>query len=926
MAVRLGLTGFWVRYADGRTRRFSWLWLLPVLSVPLVLLLGLAFQSQPIVRYYVNRAMREPAYLGSAVRVFLHVNRTSLENLVLAQPEPLRSELPTLHLDLGNNTISDMMKALALGDPALDHEPGGDKPWFPGQYTDEGGQPRRVQVCIRGANVWHHRPEKPSLRLRIRQEDQTDRRFVELSRPEDVLAMKNWLPDRLGRRQGMLSDLGDHVRLVLNGKFMGVYLRTMRAEEPLALLNGRMPGTFFKGDLLSQAERAGGPLWDGLPRWSLDGEVDDGFNLGVFQRFLHLATALTPAPALVAAGDPQGVAAARLEALGEVLDLELYARWAALMIATCSVHTEEWHNHTYFVTTYQGQVEAVPWDVNGYGVHVPPSVPPDVLLHPPMLAISRDPRWVHRRNLALWGLLQGDCHPDRLLAEIDAELARMLPDLRADENLSTFEWTHVGLIELPWSVAAIEPKRAELEAFVRARHALLAAYLADARVSVGPDPERPGASRVVVWGSAAVRVARDDGGPLATDAWGGEPDLLHPGLSEALEDFTEFTYERGGRHPFARPAPLVYRVDAPPERLRFVNAVTGAAVAPGPEATAPLPARSVHPGRFSVPAREDVVLGPGELRLDRDLTTAPGQRLLIRPGTRLLLAPGVGIYARGQVLAEGTAEAPIELRPSGAEPWGAFGVMGPGADISRFRHVRVQGGSVGERFSRWKGQFNVYGRPGREGQGEVLLQDCWFGRSFVGDDSVNLAEVDARVERCAWEDARSDALDLDMCRVRVRDCRWTNSGNDGLDNMTCDTDVRDCVFVGSGDKAISMGEASRITVQRCQMLSCARGIELKDATRAVVFDSVFRGCGVTVNSYQKKAWYGRGGLGALVRCRLEESRELDVKLAPRCDLTLVETEAARVDASPDRVRRAPSLGPEWEDLLRRARDWAREKD
>lgn len=902
MRVRLTLRGFWVVYADGRVRRFSWLWLIPLLLLPVVLVWALAFQSQPLVRYYVRRAISEPAYLGSAMRMLVHVNRVSLENLLFSTPEPLVSELPTVHIWAGNNTVDDMMRALAFGDPALDHDPGGDKPYFPAQYQDETGQQRRVQMCLRGANVWHHRPEKPSLRLRVRQEDELDRRFIELSRPEDVLALKNWLPDRLGRRLGLMSDLGEHVRVFLNRKYMGVYLRTARPEEPLALLNGRMPGTFFKGDLLDTRTRGEG-LWVSRAPWGLDGEAEEAFNLGLFERFL--AASRGP-PTL------EGVLA-----LEEVLDEERYARWAALAIATCSVHTDDFHNHTYFVTTYQAQVEVVPWDLNGFGVHVPPVVPPDLLLHPPMRMISRDPRWVHRRNEVLWQLLHGDCEPARLGAEIDVAVRRMRRDLQADENLSSFEWTHVGLLEVPWSVRSIDAKVAELKEFAVRRHAFLRAYLEDARVSVMP--AGPGASRVLVWGSAAVRVRDQDGLPVATDGWPGAPDLLYPGLSEELGEFDQFTWERGAKYAYALPAPLEYVVQAPPERLRFVHALTGAPVSPRPAPEASLAARSVHPRGFPVHPTQPLVLGPGEVRLSQDLCPAPGQGLVIQPGTRLLLEPGVGIYVRGQVLAEGTAEAPIEVLPAGDQPWGAFGVMGPGAETSRFRHLRLEGGSVGERFARWKGMFDLYGVPG-EDHGQALLADCAFGRNHVGDDAVNLAELTVRVERCSFSDARSDALDLDMCRAEVVDCRFVNSGNDGLDNMTCDTDVRGSSFEGCGDKAISMGEASRVTVQRCTVTGCARGIELKDASLGLVLDTRFAGCGVAVNAYQKKPHYGRGGRGALVRCQLTGSQKVDVSLKPRCELVLVDTRVQRFDAQPPQVLVAPSLsGPEWAPLLERAR-------
>ena len=72
--------------------------------------------------------------------------------------------------------------------------------------------------------------------------------------------------------------------------------------------------------------------------------------------------------------------------------------FGALMIVTGSVHTGGWHNHLYFLCSNQGRIEAIPWDCNAYGIFADSDVPPDVVKHPVMDMITRDPRWVHRRN------------------------------------------------------------------------------------------------------------------------------------------------------------------------------------------------------------------------------------------------------------------------------------------------------------------------------------------------------------------------------------------------------------------------------------------------------------------------------------------------------------------------------------------------
>lgn len=901
--VRAGRAGLFLTYPDGRVRRFGWWWLTPFVAAPALLLLALAFQSQPVVRYYTAKGLKEPAYAGSAAKMFAHVNRASLENLLFVQPEPLESELPTVRLVIGNNTISDMMRALAHGDPALDHDPGGNRPYFPALLVNGAEQSITGQLCLRGSGQWHHKPEKPSLRFRIRQEDVRDRRFLELSRPEDVLALKNWLPDRMGRRLGLLSDRSEHVRLVLNQKSFGVYLASMRPEEPLALLNGRLPGTFFKGDVFDRQLRPRMWVSPRDPVWGVDGELEDPLTLSLFDRFL------------AACEEP-----ASLETLLElerVLDTEVHARWSALQIATTSVHTDQWHNHMYFATPYQGRIEAVPWDMNGFGVHVTPRVPPELLINPPMLLISRDPRWVHRRNEVLSGLVNGDLRPERISAEIDAAVARMRKDLEADENLSSFEWTAVGLIEVPWSVRSIDEKVAELKRFAAERHSLLRAWLDDARVSVEPDPA--GGSRVTVWGHVAVRVALDGGGPVESDGWPGAPDLLYPGLSEELLEHREASFEGGLPYAYATPAPLVYRVGAPPERLRFANAITGAAVTPIPAGPFSGRVRSFHPSTLPAPPVEDVVLGPGEVRLERDLETAPGQRLVLLPGTRLRLAAGVGIHCQGEVVAEGTAEAPIEIAPIGSEAWGAFGVRGPGADRSRFRHLRVAGGSSGTGLARWRGMFNLYGAPGLDGQGEAVIADCTFEASR-GDDAVNLAEVVVAIERTTFADTQGDALDLDGSRATLNGCRFERVGDDALETSYYgQTVVRDTTFAEVQGSALLAGQGARLVARGCRVRGADRALELIDGARALLVECALSRAGTGVFAEMRQPHHGgTGGIGALLRCRLG-SNKVDVQLESQTHLYVLDTTlVGMVDAPPDRFHEAVALSKDWDELLRLA--------
>ncbi|HTF88238.1 MAG TPA: CotH kinase family protein [Planctomycetota bacterium] len=899
MRIRFGLKQFSVT-SDGRTRQFSWLWLLPMAAVPVILLVSLALFDDPLVSQTIRRARYQPKARGEAIDLFVRANRTALENLVASEPPLPHSDIPTLELEVPKNTLEAMQTALRTGDPMLSHLPGGDQPYFNATLKEDDGDLLGGEVCLRGLSAWHHHPEKPSLRFKIKKDDvRGDRRYVELSRPEDVLALKNWIPDQLGSGLGLLSDFSDHVRVFVNNKYLGVYLRSMRADESLSLRNGRMPGSFFKGEFRDDwsqwdKDKAFADLWGTSPDGWRSSLEEEESNWPLFHRFLDT---------LREERGPESLA--RLEGL---LDMEVYAKWAAVMVVTGSSHTDGFHNQVFYFDPNHGSLEAVPWDSNAYGMHSDARTPPDLVLHPVMEFAISDPRWVHRRNQIVRQLLETTASAAELNLLIDRAVDRMLPDLKADMHLSSLELMP-DLI--PWSVLDIEPKRREIKEWAAERGELLRKYLADAQVFIEESSERPGWSRVDVAGSVAVRVARADGADPEADTWAGDPTLLYPGLSAQLSDYISTPFKKSSHKAYAHAVPLTYFVRGAPGELSFTNAITDSPVVPRSGRFDGLPGevRTIHPSRFEAPKTGDVVLGPGEVLMEEDLHVGAAQRLLIRAGTRIRLKEGVGIYSRGQTLVQGTPDAPVELLAAGAEPWACFGVSGLASRGSRFESMIASGGSTGNDAARqFKGMFNVYESD------DVVLRNCRFGRNEIGDDTVNLASSTILVEDCEWNDSLSDALDLDMCRGLIRRCHWRNSGNDGLDLMAGRITVRDCSFEGSGDKGVSVGEDTQLDLRDCIIRRCLVGMEVKDRSHALVTCTSFQGNNIGAHAYQKKWLFGVGGSIALVSCEIEGSLLEDLSIEKRCRAYLVDTPVGGFCEGVERIATLGFLADDWNSL------------
>ena len=812
------------------------------------------------------------------------------KNVVAVTRVPRESELPTFRMTVPNNTLLEMQRALIVGDEKLGHGEGGTKPYFKALLEMDDCS-SEIKVCLRGSMFWHHRPEKPSFRIKLKKADvEQGDRYIELTTPEDSLNIKNWLPMQLGEDLRLMADDSHPVRLFVNEKYFGVYMRSARQGEPFALANERMPGTFFKAEFCPD-------MWLKAEAWKLFGQQDPA-DVIVFQQFLDLL-ALPPT-------------AENIERFEEIFDAEMFARWAALMSVIGSVHTDNIHNHSYFICSNQGKIEPLPWDCNGYGIHTDSTPPVDLEIQPVLRHLNADPRWVHRRNQLIYELINGSGSKLAVRKRCDAFLMKILPDLEADQNLG--EITNVSGVGWQWistSVADFDKLREELVAWIHARNRFLEKYLNDAKFAVvesgGYDSNQV---RVLVFGSTAVKV---------TNVVSGESRVLFPGLSNECSIYTSHQKHGTSEYPFLKPTMMAYQLDASREQLTFSNAITGESLfdspLPHPESEF-APARTIAPDQFSRELTSDVVLGPGEVTLEKDLIVGRYQKLIVRAGTQLNLGAGVGLYSRGLTRFEGTADQPITIRRYDSELWAAIGIAGENTAGSIFEFVDVAGGSTGKLDElRFKGMLNAYRCP------DITLRNCTIGRNFVGDDAVNLAESNVRVEKCLWRDSKADALDLDMCKGTVTNCRWLNSGNDGLDLMSCVLKVSDCYFEGSGDKGISVGENTRLDANRVKIVGCLVGSEVKDDSVAQYTHCVFEGCGVGVHSYQKKWFYSGGGRTALVSCKVSGSETHDVEMKSKCSIILVDTtlndskNAGKGPKNQARIKNLNSLPPSWHTLM-----------
>ena len=884
---RIDRRGLWTRRGYARERLTPWRALLLWLSFPFLLFgcLVLAANRRSLAGTELlatalgaGRGRGAAAEFGDSILV-------AAQNTLLSTPSRRASDLPRVDLQVQRQALELLERAEVEGNPALGRSPGGDRPFVQGLYREDRGPWQVTKIGRRGLSMYHHLSEKPSFRIRIRKRGLSQtRRHVELLRPEDPLALCNVLPYGLARRLGLMAEPSEPVRLFVNGRPFGVYVRGERPTEALMISQKRLPGTIWKGD---EADREAaiqdnvsqGVLFQSTKLWKSEDDPVPGSK-----------EALEDLIATLRFGEDTW-SQEQSERLERVLDVEAYARYEAFNAIVGGIHTTLSHNHALFWNTYRGRLEPIPWDVNGYGFLAKPRLTPNVCQHPITGRLYSDPRWVHRRDELLWELLRGEASEELELKALRAHVARVLPAAREDPLTSH----GIGRVDLvPLSELGAEVAR--VEAWIKERHAFLRQYLAFSMASVRPSPERPGWSEVSVDGAIALRVG---GGPERGR-------LLYPAMSYELRGVAGLLTTPTN---ILVPVPRSYLVQGAPAALALTNAVTGGGVRLTPRPRAAEKSRSFQP-QPRQKAPPEISLGPGVVDLRESLDLSADQVLRIHSGTIVRLHSGVGIYARGQVLAQGSKERPIRLERAGEAPWACVGLYGPGTRGSRFEHVSMAGGSVGSDGSRrFLGMLSVYFCP------DLELTRCQFGRNAVGDDAVNLAQTRVRIRACTWQGARSDGLDLDRCVARIEDSEFLECGNDGLDLSHGTIWVSGGRFANCGDKGLSAGEGTRALLEGVRVEGCRYGVQSKDASAVILQSCELVRNQIGLHAYRKKPMFRIGGLVLLRGTRIHQSRLVDVSLDQLTGAFLTEGSVAeRLGHGAERLRQSAEVPPIWSQI------------
>ena len=275
-----------------------------------------------------------------------------------------------------------------------------------------------------------------------------------------------------------------------------------------------------------------------------------------------------------------------------------------------------------------------------------------------------------------------------------------------------------------------------------------------------------------------------------------------------------------------------------------------------------LPGSSISDPSISFPSfiersRSSYSIKKGSHVINKNLHIPFAHNLIIESGAELMFDTNVTVMVSGGVSIRGTEEHPVVLRALHRH-WGGLLIMNAKqtSHITNTRFLGVRGVGKGPNprglvQNGWTmtGGITVYNST-------VNFDSCYF-EDFYSEDALNIVSSKFMLKNCNFSKILSDAFDGDFVKGEIINCNFSDISGDGVDFSGSFCEVRKCNFKNIADKAISVGEDSKVAIDACFVEKVSFGVVSKDLSKTTVSKSVIKSAKVAAfSAFQKKNLFG----------------------------------------------------------------------
>ncbi|MDA8606302.1 CotH kinase family protein [Flavobacteriales bacterium] len=263
-----------------------------------------------------------------------------------------------------------------------------------------------------------------------------------------------------------------------------------------------------------------------------------------------------------------------------------------------------------------------------------------------------------------------------------------------------------------------------------------------------------------------------------------------------------------------------------------------------------------------------------------------GATLTLEPGVEIWFPTDARLLVRGQLLAEGTTDAPVgfRLNPNSEAPWGNI-QFDASSESNVIRHAFIEGASEGDHpvhdraaVAAWFSTVTLdhvtltanFSNPVYAEYSDIQLINCSLHSDVTGD-LINVRHGSALIDSCVFvgNDAPdTDAIDYDVVangivrNTLIHSFRGSNSDGIDLGEGSQNILIEGGVIHHCTDKGVSIGQGSDAIIREMTISQCALGVAMKDLGAASIDYTTFYGNQYGISVYEKNPGMGGGTVTA----------------------------------------------------------------
>lgn len=710
-----------------------------------------------------------------------------------------------------------------------------------------GEQTFRARLRLKGDWADHIARDKWSFRIELRDDGYLHgMRIFSVQDPSARVYLNEYFFLKNLAAEDVLGVRYDFLHVVLNGAYKGIYALEENFAKELLEFQARREGVIVRYD-----ENL---LWQ---FWALRGDrvtpsairrfyIIDEFSSGRVERSPELSAQRDTAVGLL-----RGFVTGALPA-PEVFDMERMGKFLALSDLWNALHGLTWHNLRYYYNPVTSRLEPIAFDSDPLSPVLDHEQVGLQLAH-----FNHDPYLQAAYARALWEVSQPG-YIEALEARWGTDYTRLFAAMEPEFGAE--------VLAAPWDVLR---RRQELN---RLRLTpLQTTYAYRVRAADVAAMGLPTETLVLEVGNLLdlpvelVSVRVNGVAMPASRAWVDAASLPHtvPPLADAPAALVlRALAPDAAALPYIRlTLPLTATFDTEIELHARIWGLTQTLAQPvlpsyalplteGPRPAAPSLEEALRRHPYLQPADEAgwLTIPAGTWDISGTLVLPPGYGLHLGPGVTLRFGAEDFLLASGPLDFRGTADAPVLLQPQG-EVW--RGVLVLGADAPSFwEHVTVERTDAVARDGwMFTGAVTFYRSPVRMSHTRFL--------GTRAEDALNIIRTTFEIVDSEFAATASDAFDGDFVTGTFERCLFRDIGADGIDVSGSDVTVRNVRFYNLGDKALSVGEASRMTAEDIFVDGADFGMASKDASHLEAARVTVRNIQVAgLAAYIKKPAYG----------------------------------------------------------------------